>query len=103
MLVRYAGGLRLPVEEKQPLAPLHESCIPNQCRNEEERWTMQCYEFEAMLTFMERKVADYGMARKYDRLELADILLDHDVTRLDQLPDVVSLARNLQAGIRLAA
>ena len=64
---------------------------------------MQCYEFECLLTFMERKLADYGMARKYDRLELADILLDHDVTRLDQLPDVVSLARNLQAGIRLAA
>ncbi len=64
---------------------------------------MQCYEFEIVLRYMAKKVDEFGPANQYDLLDLADILYDHDVTTIDQLPDVVSLARNLQAGIRLAA
>ena len=61
------------------------------------------YEFEAVLNYMTSKVRELGLGKKYDRLDLADILIDHDVTTLDRIGDVVSLARNLQAGIRLAA
>jgi len=64
---------------------------------------MQCYEFETVLKYMTQKVKEMGVSRRYDQLELADILFDHDVTTLDRLGDVVSLARNLQCGIRLAA
>ncbi|MGA8259030.1 MAG: hypothetical protein WB783_02335 [Arenicellales bacterium] len=63
---------------------------------------MQSYEFEMMLRYMTSKVAELGMALKYDRLDLADILIRHDVTTVDRLPDVVSLARNLQSGITSA-
>jgi hypothetical protein len=52
---------------------------------------------------MAKKVEEFGLADQYDLIDLADILYDHDVTTIDQLPDVVSLARNLQVGIRLAA
>ncbi len=61
------------------------------------------YEFEAVLDYMTLKVQQIGLGKQYDRLDLADILIDHDVTTLDRIGDVVSLARNLQAGIRLAA
>lgn len=61
------------------------------------------YEFETVLNYMTQKVRELGLGRRYDRLDLADILIDHDVTSLAQIGDVVSLARNLQAGIRLAA
>ena len=66
---------------------------------------MQCCQFEMVLTYMQLKVAELGIKRHYTRLELADILMDHGITTVDQLPDVVSLARNLQAQarIRLAA
>lgn len=64
---------------------------------------MQSYEFELVLGYMERKVAEFGVARRYDRSDLADILIDHDVVTIDRLSDVVALARNLQSGIRLAA
>ena len=63
---------------------------------------MQSYEFEVVLRYMTHKVAEFGMARKFDRLDLADILICHDVTTIDRLPDVVSLARNLQSGITMA-
>jgi hypothetical protein len=54
---------------------------------------------------MQLKVAELGIKRRYGRMELADILMDHGITTVDQLPDVVSLARNLQvqSRIRLAA
>ena len=61
------------------------------------------YEFEAVLNYMQSKVQALGLGRQYDRLDLADILFDHDVTTLDRIGDVVSLARNLQVGIRQAA
>ena len=61
------------------------------------------YEFEAVLCYMTRKAHEFGLGDRYDRLDLADILIDHDVTTLDRIGDVVSLARNLQAGVRLAA
>ena len=61
------------------------------------------YEFEAVLNYMTQKVHALGLGKQYDRLALADVLIDHDVTTLDRIGDVVSLARNLQAGIRLAA
>jgi len=64
---------------------------------------MQCYEFELLLTYMMQKVGEFGMAGQYDKIDLADILIDHDVTSIEQISDIVSLARNLQAGIRLAA
>ncbi len=56
------------------------------------------YEFEVVLDYMTSKVAEFGMSRQYDRLDLAEVLLDYDVTTIDRLPDVVSLARNLQMG-----
>jgi hypothetical protein len=54
---------------------------------------------------MQLKVAELGINRHYPRMELAHILMDHGITTVDQLPDVVSLARNLQvqSRIRLAA
>jgi len=55
------------------------------------------YEFEVMLKYMTRKVAELGMGPRFDQLALADILIAHDVTTLDKLADVVSLARNLQS------
>lgn len=61
---------------------------------------MPSYEFEVMLRYMTTKVAEFGMAGRFDQLDLADILIDHDVTTIDRLPDVVSLARNLQSGSR---
>lgn len=64
---------------------------------------MQCYEFAAVLGYMTEKVREFGMAGQYDQLDLADILIDHEVTTIDRMNDVVSLARNLQIGIRLAA
>lgn len=64
---------------------------------------MQCYEFELVLGYMTKKVAEYGMENYYDRADLADILIDHDVVSIDQLSDIVSLARNLQIEGRLAA
>ena len=64
---------------------------------------MQCYEFELVLNYMVKKAAEFGLAHQYDRLDLADILIDHKVTTVDRLSDVVSLARNLQVGIKLAA
>ena len=64
---------------------------------------MQCYEFESLVSYMEQKVSEFGLSSEYDRADLADILIDHEVTSLDRLADVVTLARNLQAGIRLAA
>ena len=57
------------------------------------------YEFELVLNYMTSKIAEFGMAGRYDRLDLADVLLDHDVTTIDRLADVVSLARNLQMGV----
>jgi hypothetical protein len=60
------------------------------------------YEFEVMLKYMTRKVAELGMGPRFDQLALADILIGHDVTTLDKLADVVSLARNLQSGVSLA-
>jgi predicted O-methyltransferase YrrM len=66
---------------------------------------MQCCQFEMVLAYMQLKVAELGTKRRYTRMELADILMDHGITTVDQLPDVVSLARNLetQAGVSLAA
>jgi len=66
---------------------------------------MQCCQFEMVLAYMQLKVAELGIERRYPRMELADILMDHGITSVDQLPDVVSLARNLQvqSRIRLAA
>ena len=64
---------------------------------------MQCCEFEMVLEFMRMKVAEFGIERHYHRLELADILMDHEITTIDRLPDVVSLARSLQTQARLAA
>ena len=66
---------------------------------------MQCCQFEMVLAYMQLKVAELGIDRHYPRMELADILMDHDIRTVDQLPDVVSLARNLQvqSRIRLAA
>jgi ABC-type glutathione transport system ATPase component len=66
------------------------------------QFEMQSYEFEMMLQYMTSKVAEFGMAPQYDRLDLADILISHDVTTVDRLPDVVTLARNLQSGITVA-
>lgn len=59
---------------------------------------MQSYEFEVILRYMTQKVAEFGMAGRFDQLDLADVLIDHDVTTVDRLSDVVSLARNLQSG-----
>ena len=64
---------------------------------------MQCLEFEIVLAYMQLKVAEFGLGRHYHRLDLADILMDHGITTVDRLPDVVSLARSLQARARLAA
>lgn len=66
---------------------------------------MQCCQFEMVLAYMQLKVAELGIKRRYTRMELADILMDHGISTVDQLPDVVSLARNLQTqtGIGLAA
>lgn len=64
---------------------------------------MQCCEFEMVVEYMRLKVEEIGVERHYHRLELADILMDHGVTTVDRLPDVVSLARSLQPRNRLAA
>lgn len=64
---------------------------------------MQCLEFEIVLEYMRFKVVEFGLDRHYHRLELADILMDHGVTTVDRLPDVVSLARSLQSRVKLAA
>lgn len=66
---------------------------------------MQCCEFEMVLAYMELKCVELGIRRRFRRMELADLLMDHGITTIDQLPHVVSLARNLQAEsrIRLAA
>lgn len=64
---------------------------------------MQCCEFEMVVEYMRLKVAELGAERRYHRLELADILMDHGVTTVDRLPDVVALARSLQTRARLAA
>ena len=64
---------------------------------------MQCCEFEMVLAYMRLKVAEFGSHRHFHRLELADILMDHGVTTIDRLPDVVALARSLQPRIGRAA
>ena len=64
---------------------------------------MQCYEFEAVRILMRRKLAEFGVEHCSDDLEIADLLSEVGVTSMEQLPDVVSLARNLQAGIPIAA
>lgn len=66
---------------------------------------MQCCQFEMVLAYMQLKVTELGIKRRYTCMELADILTDHGITTVDQLPDVVSLARNLesQSRIRLPA
>lgn len=64
---------------------------------------MQCCEFEMVLAFMRLKVDEFGIGRHYHRLDLADVLMDHGITTIDRLPDVVSLARSLQSRIRFAA
>lgn len=64
---------------------------------------MQCYEFEMLLRYMTKKLAEFEPNHSFDRLDLADILIDHSVTTVDQAADVVSLARNLQTKISLKA
>lgn len=64
---------------------------------------MQCFEFEMTRAILARKLAEMGLEDAYDTLDLADVLLDHGVTRVDRLPDIVSIARNLEAGVPLAA
>lgn len=58
---------------------------------------MENYEFEVMLKYMTHKVAEFGLGPRFDQLALADILIGHDVTTVDKLADVVSLARNLRS------
>ncbi|NIW85782.1 MAG: hypothetical protein GWN09_04155, partial [Gammaproteobacteria bacterium] len=56
---------------------------------------MQCCEFEMVLAYLEMTCRELGIRRRYRRMELADLLMDHGVTTIDRLADVVSLARNL--------
>lgn len=62
---------------------------------------MQCCEFEMVLEYFRISVRDMRTDRHYSRLELADILMDHGVTTIAQLPDAVSIARNLEAASRI--
>ena len=64
---------------------------------------MQCCEFEMLLTYMTKKLAEFEPSHSFDRLDLADILSEHSVTTIDRMADVVSLARNLQSEVRLLA
>lgn len=64
---------------------------------------MQCCEFEMVVEYMRLKVTELGLAGRFHRTELADILMDHGVATVDRLPDVVALARRLQTIGRLAA
>lgn len=64
---------------------------------------MQCCEFEMLLRYFTKKLAEFEPCHSFDRLDLADILIDHSVTTIDRMADVVSLARNLQTEVRLMA
>ena len=64
---------------------------------------MQCYEFEMVVEYLRLKVTELGIGRRYHRADLADILMDYGVTTVDRLPDVVAVARALQAHHRRAA
>ena len=65
--------------------------------------TMQCYEFEIVRTMMRKKLVDSGVGDGFDALDICDLLTEAEVTSVEQLADIVSLARNLQAGVTLAA
>jgi hypothetical protein len=64
---------------------------------------MQCCEFEIVLEYMKLKVSELGLDRHYHRLDLADMLMDHGITTIDGLPEVTSLARDLQVQTKVAA
>ena len=66
---------------------------------------MHCCEFEMVVTYMKMKITEMRIDCHLSRYELADILMDNGVTKIDQLPDVVSIARNLerQSRMRLVA
>ncbi len=64
---------------------------------------MQCFEYEMVRATLATRLAGLGLAHVVDELDLADVLDDHDVSSVEQIADIVSIARNLQAGVHLAA
>lgn len=90
------------VPTNQSLGIWHGSCCGHKDSTKRAA-EMQCCEFEMVLEFMRLKVDEFGIGRHYHRLDLADILMDYDLTTIDRLPDVVSLARSLQTRTGLAA
>ena len=64
---------------------------------------MQCSEFEMVLAYTRARVAEMRIGRHVSRFELADILMDHGVTTVQQLPEALSIARNLEIQSRIRA
>ena len=62
-----------------------------------------CFEFDVLLRTLKVQMNAFGVRTPYTDLELADLLDEYGIESLNQFPDIVSLARNLQFNVELAA
>lgn len=64
---------------------------------------MQCYEYEALCRTLMACVEERYPDMAFDIHAAADAIDDYGIDDITQLADIVSIARNIGFGIRLAA